>query len=161
MHSYGASRMELFAALDARALGDLPAEPYAFATWKRCRIAPDYYIEGRQPRAFTSAARTHDPAYAHAQLPATSCRSDARKDDGGGKEDRPVYDSAVRRGYGGNGELDRAFLGRGARAFPLAPRQHPWALKFMYRLRQLHHTAISIGSYILYMLSRKGHLLIS
>ena len=23
----------------------MPAEPYAFATWKRCRVAPDYHVE--------------------------------------------------------------------------------------------------------------------
>ena len=45
MRGYGASRAELFAAVDAPALKPLPVEPYAFATWKRCRVAPDYHIE--------------------------------------------------------------------------------------------------------------------
>jgi len=45
MRGYGASRAELFAAVDAPALKPLPAAPYAFATWKRCRVAPDYHVE--------------------------------------------------------------------------------------------------------------------
>lgn len=45
MRAYGASRAELFATLDGPALKPLPAEPYAFATWKRCRVAPDYHVE--------------------------------------------------------------------------------------------------------------------
>ncbi len=45
MRGYGASRAELFAAVDAPALKPLPAVPYAFATWKRCRVAPDYHVE--------------------------------------------------------------------------------------------------------------------
>lgn len=43
--TYGMSRAELFAAVDAPALRPLPAEPYAFALWKRCRVAPDYHVE--------------------------------------------------------------------------------------------------------------------
>ena len=45
MRAYGMSRAELFAQVDAPALRPLPAEPYAFATWKRCRVAPDYHVE--------------------------------------------------------------------------------------------------------------------
>ncbi len=45
MRAYGASRAELFAQIDAPALKALPGEPYAFATWKRCRVAPDYHVE--------------------------------------------------------------------------------------------------------------------
>jgi transposase len=45
MRGYGASRAELFAQVDAPALKVLPAEPYAFASWKRCRVAPDYHLE--------------------------------------------------------------------------------------------------------------------
>jgi transposase len=45
MRAYGMSRAELFAAVDAPALRPLPAEPYAFAAWKRCRVAPDYHVE--------------------------------------------------------------------------------------------------------------------
>ena len=45
MKGYDASRVELFAAIDKPALKPLPGEPYAFAVWKRCRVAPDYHIE--------------------------------------------------------------------------------------------------------------------
>ncbi|MFC3320522.1 IS21 family transposase [Mesorhizobium cantuariense] len=45
MRAYGMSRAELFASVDAPALRPLPAEPYAFAVWKRCRVAPDYHVE--------------------------------------------------------------------------------------------------------------------
>jgi transposase len=45
MRTYGISRAELFATVDAPALSALPAEPYAFAVWKRCRVAPDYHVE--------------------------------------------------------------------------------------------------------------------
>lgn len=45
MRGYGASRAELFATIDAPALRPLPAEPYAFALWKHCRVAPDYHVE--------------------------------------------------------------------------------------------------------------------
>ncbi len=42
---FGASRAELFAALDAPALHGLPERAYAFAHWKRCRVGPDYHVE--------------------------------------------------------------------------------------------------------------------
>jgi transposase len=45
MRAYGMSRAELFAQVDAPALKPLPTEPYAFAIWKRCRVAPDYHVE--------------------------------------------------------------------------------------------------------------------
>lgn len=45
MRAYGASRSELFATVDAPALKPLPPEPYAFAVWKRCRVALDYHVE--------------------------------------------------------------------------------------------------------------------
>jgi transposase len=45
MRGFGASRAELFAALDAPALGELPAQPYSFATWLRRRPGPDYHVE--------------------------------------------------------------------------------------------------------------------
>ena len=45
MKGFNASRAELFAALDKPAMKDLPAAPYAFAVWKRCRVAPDYHVE--------------------------------------------------------------------------------------------------------------------
>jgi transposase len=45
MKGYNASRAELFATIDKPALKELPDEPYAFAVWKRCRVAPDYHVE--------------------------------------------------------------------------------------------------------------------
>ena len=45
MRKLGVSRNELFAVIDRPALKPLPAEPYAFAEWKRCRVAPDYHVE--------------------------------------------------------------------------------------------------------------------
>ena len=45
MRGFNASRAELFAALDEAALKPLPSEAYAFARWKRCRVAPDYHVE--------------------------------------------------------------------------------------------------------------------
>ena len=45
MRGYGMSRAELYAQVDAPALRPLPAAPYAFALWKRCRVAPDYHVE--------------------------------------------------------------------------------------------------------------------
>ena len=45
MKGYDASRAELFATIDKPALKELPDEPYAFAVWKRCRVAPDYHVE--------------------------------------------------------------------------------------------------------------------
>lgn len=45
MKGFNASRAELFATIDKPALKKLPGEPYAFAVWKRCRVAPDYHVE--------------------------------------------------------------------------------------------------------------------
>jgi transposase len=45
MRAYGVSRSQLFALVDAPALKPLPAEPFAFAIWKRCRIGLDYHVE--------------------------------------------------------------------------------------------------------------------
>jgi transposase len=45
MRGHGASRADLFATLDRPALTPLPAEPYVFERWKRCRVAPDYHVE--------------------------------------------------------------------------------------------------------------------
>lgn len=45
MRGYGASRADLFATLDRPHLQPLPATPYAFARWKRARVAPDYHVE--------------------------------------------------------------------------------------------------------------------
>lgn len=45
MRGYGASRSDLFASVDRPNLKPLPVEPYVFARWKRCRVAPDYHVE--------------------------------------------------------------------------------------------------------------------
>ena len=45
MRGYGASRADLFASVDRPNLKPLPGEPYVFARWKRCRVAPDYHVE--------------------------------------------------------------------------------------------------------------------
>ncbi|MGX1051362.1 transposase [Bradyrhizobium japonicum] len=45
MRGFGSSRAELFAELDKPKLTPLPDQPYAFARWKRCRLAPDYHVE--------------------------------------------------------------------------------------------------------------------
>ena len=45
MRGYGARRADLFATLDRPHLPPLPAEAYAFARWKRARVAPDYHVE--------------------------------------------------------------------------------------------------------------------
>src|SRR3954470_11857363 len=45
MRRLGASRREFFETIDRPALLPLPAEPYAYAEWRRCRVAPDYHIE--------------------------------------------------------------------------------------------------------------------
>ena len=45
MRGFGSSRAELFAEVDRDRLGKLPEQPYVFARWKRCRVAPDYHVE--------------------------------------------------------------------------------------------------------------------
>ena len=45
MRKLGASRREFFDSIDRPALMPLPSEPYAYAEWKRCRVAPDYHVE--------------------------------------------------------------------------------------------------------------------
>jgi transposase len=45
MRGFDASRFDLFIAIDRPALRPLPVEPYGFARWKRCRVAPDYHVE--------------------------------------------------------------------------------------------------------------------
>jgi hypothetical protein len=40
----GASRRQLFEQLDKPALKLLPAEPYVYAEWKKCRAGLDYHI---------------------------------------------------------------------------------------------------------------------
>jgi transposase len=41
----GKSRAELLETLDRPALDALPSEPYRYAEWKKCVVAPDYHIE--------------------------------------------------------------------------------------------------------------------
>jgi transposase len=41
----GASRRALFEELERSALKPLPAEPYVFAEWKKCRVGLDYHVE--------------------------------------------------------------------------------------------------------------------
>lgn len=45
MHGFNDSRAALFATLDKPRLAELPHDPYVFARWKRCRVAPDYHVE--------------------------------------------------------------------------------------------------------------------
>ena len=45
MRRVGKSRIELLETLERPALKALPGEPYAYAEWKRARVAPDYHIE--------------------------------------------------------------------------------------------------------------------
>jgi transposase len=45
MRKIGKSRQELFEMLDRPALDPLPDEPYRYAEWKKCRVAPDYHVE--------------------------------------------------------------------------------------------------------------------
>lgn len=45
MRGYGATRADLFATLDRPHLQPLPETAYAFARWKRARVAPDYHVE--------------------------------------------------------------------------------------------------------------------
>ena len=45
MRGWGTSRRALFEQLDRPALEPLPAEPYEYAEWKRCRVNLDYHVE--------------------------------------------------------------------------------------------------------------------
>jgi transposase len=45
LRGWGRSRRQLFDELDRPALGPLPAEPYEYAEWKRCRVGLDYHVE--------------------------------------------------------------------------------------------------------------------
>ena len=45
MRRLGKSRRELFETLDRPALIALPEHPYAYAEWKKCRVAPDYHVD--------------------------------------------------------------------------------------------------------------------
>jgi transposase len=45
MRGWGLSRRALYEQLDRPALQPLPAEPYEYAEWKRCRVGLDYHVE--------------------------------------------------------------------------------------------------------------------
>jgi transposase len=45
MRRIGSSRRALFEAIERPALQPLPAEPFEYAEWKRCRASLDYHIE--------------------------------------------------------------------------------------------------------------------
>lgn len=45
MRGLGTTRRALFEALDRPALLPLPAMPYEYAAWKRCRVGLDYHVE--------------------------------------------------------------------------------------------------------------------
>jgi len=46
MNKLAKSRRELLETIDRPALKELPSEPYRYAEWKRCGVAPDYHVEG-------------------------------------------------------------------------------------------------------------------
>jgi transposase len=45
MKKFAKSRRELLETIDRPALQELPREPYRYAEWKRCGVAPDYHVE--------------------------------------------------------------------------------------------------------------------
>src|SRR6266566_2835756 len=45
MRAFGKSRRELLDAVERPALRGFPVEPYQYAEWKRCGVAPDYHVE--------------------------------------------------------------------------------------------------------------------
>ena len=45
MRHLGGSRRALFEATERGALWPLPAEPYVYAEWRRCRAGLDYHVE--------------------------------------------------------------------------------------------------------------------
>ena len=45
MRKLGVSRNELLETVERPALKALPSEPYQYAEWKKCRVAPDYHVE--------------------------------------------------------------------------------------------------------------------
>jgi transposase len=45
MKKFAKSRLELLETIDRPALKELPSEPYRYAEWKRCGVAPDYHVE--------------------------------------------------------------------------------------------------------------------
>jgi transposase len=45
MRKVGVSRVELLETIERPKLKGLPSEPYQYAEWKKCRVAPDYHVE--------------------------------------------------------------------------------------------------------------------
>jgi transposase len=45
MRKLGVSRHGLLETIERPALKELPSEPYQYAEWKKCRVAPDYHVE--------------------------------------------------------------------------------------------------------------------
>jgi transposase len=45
MRKLGVSRIELLQKIELPVLKALPSEPYQYAEWKKCRVAPDYHVE--------------------------------------------------------------------------------------------------------------------
>ena len=45
MRKLDVSRLELLETVERPALKGLPSEPYQYAEWKKCRVAPDYHVE--------------------------------------------------------------------------------------------------------------------
>jgi transposase len=45
MKKFAKSRQELLETIDRPVLNELPSEPYRYAEWKRCGVAPDYHVE--------------------------------------------------------------------------------------------------------------------
>jgi transposase len=45
MRKIGKSRAELLETIERPALDALPAEPYRYAEWRKCLVAPDYHVE--------------------------------------------------------------------------------------------------------------------
>jgi len=45
MRKVGVSRIELLETIERPKLKALPSEPYQYAEWKKCRVAPDYHVE--------------------------------------------------------------------------------------------------------------------
>jgi hypothetical protein len=58
MRGWGTSRRALFEQLDRPALEPLPAEPYEYAEWKRCRVGLDYHSLPRRRPGSRSASTT-------------------------------------------------------------------------------------------------------
>jgi transposase len=119
MRKIGKSRAELLETIDRPALDVLPAEPYRYAEWMKCLVAPDYHVEidrhyySVPPRLIraTVEARITDTTVeilhrgsriaSHARsgrtgTPRLVCRVDAGQDDERGRQDRAGNDGAGR-----------------------------------------------------------------